>query len=361
MTGRAENIKIIAAERRSAEENFAEWRAAVASLFAPTAENGDVSRFRADLSTYHLGRFIIAKSSASPQSFLRSNELVEAVGVDHLLVQLYLAGACSYDADGAKGEARAGDTICFDLSRPMHAVTTDANIVSVILPRALVHLNPCVIDTLHGARLDGCTSSGALMREQLTAMARVAPALSQSGGDLATEVASTLISSGLSAATALEQEARQDADLHSIQVFIESHLADPKLSIEIITAEFALSRSALYRLFEPLGGVVDYIRERRLKRAALRLSSAGRGRGAVARLAYMSGFASESAFSRAFTQRFGLRPSEAIGRLDGSIKHEAAAIKRPDNWMQHWLERLGCAHDEPLGRFGRNLGQFGGS
>src|SRR6478752_3394227 len=79
----------------------------------------------------------------------------------------------------------------------------------------------------------------------------------------------------------------------------------------MLCSAFGLSRSALYRLFAPLGGVSDYIRRRRLERARLALNGASLERGGIGKLARRFGFSSDDAFSRAFKARFGVAPREA--------------------------------------------------
>lgn len=340
MSDQQVEYQLIRSSDLSREENYEHWRSGVSSLFDAVPATDGIEDFHADLVSYNVGHFLIGKSSASAQRFHRSNELVAATGVDHLLIQLYVSGECAYNADGGLAKGEAGDIVCFDLSRPMRSQTTDMDIISLILPRAMVRLMPRVIDQLHGARLDGKSTLGTMLGEHMTTLAKLAPQLAGPDGKLAAEVASVLVSSGLSAAVAAERGTLMDTNLQTIQVFIERNLTNPALSTEMIMRQFALSRSALYRLFEPLGGIADYIRERRLKLAVLKLASVGTSRGSVAKLAYATGFASENAFSRAFQQQFGIRPSEAIRNAREGIRLKTDISLQESNWMQTWLDRL---------------------
>ena len=340
MTDNQIEYQLIRSSDLSHEENYERWRIGVSSLFDAAPATDGLDGFRADLASYNLGHFLIGKSSAVAQRFHRSNELVAATGVDHLLIQLYVSGQCAYNADSGLAKGVAGDIVCFDLSRPMRSHTTDMDIISLILPRAMIRLMPRVIDGLHGARLDGTSTLGILLGEHMMTMAKLAPQLAGPDGKLAADVASVLVSSGLSAAVAAERGTLMDSNLQTIQVFIERNLTNPALSTEMIMRQFALSRSALYRLFEPLGGIADYIRERRLKLALLKLASVGTSRGSVAKLAYATGFASENAFSRAFQQYYGLRPSEAIRNAREGIRLKADIGFQESNWMQTWLDKL---------------------
>ena len=90
--------------------------------------------------------------------------------------------------------------------------------------------------------------------------------------------------------------------------YIDRYLAERTLSPESIAAALRLSRSTLYRLFEPDGGVASYVIARRLDRC---FDAIAQGRGAhVGAIAFAHGFASEAHFSRAFRARFGISPRE---------------------------------------------------
>jgi AraC-like DNA-binding protein len=65
--------------------------------------------------------------------------------------------------------------------------------------------------------------------------------------------------------------------LERIQRHIGATLGSPGLHPEAPCGQFRISRTQLYRLFEPLGGVAAYIQEQRLARAYAELSDATHG------------------------------------------------------------------------------------
>jgi AraC-like DNA-binding protein len=65
--------------------------------------------------------------------------------------------------------------------------------------------------------------------------------------------------------------------LERIQRHIGATLGSPGLHPEALCGQFRISRTQLYRLFEPLGGVAAYIQEQRLARAYAELSDATHG------------------------------------------------------------------------------------
>jgi AraC-like DNA-binding protein len=87
------------------------------------------------------------------------------------------------------------------------------------------------------------------------------------------------------------------ARLSAIRRYLEKNLADPSLGPDGICREFGMSGANLYRLFEPIGGVHAYIRERRVARAFADLVSPTERR-RIGDVAYNWGFGSEASFSR---------------------------------------------------------------
>ena len=99
------------------------------------------------------------------------------------------------------------------------------------------------------------------------------------------------------------------SQLRAAQAFIERNLTDRDLSAGRIAAAVGISERQVSRVFSPHGGVARWITDRRLDLAKHRLSTGG---GTVGEVARECGFASSSYFARAFRQRFGQTPVEAL-------------------------------------------------
>lgn len=112
-----------------------------------------------------------------------------------------------------------------------------------------------------------------------------------------------------------------DLFVERLQSVIGSRLADDGFSVEHLADEMGLSRAQLFRTVRRITdqSPSDVIRSMRLERAALML--AGRA-GNVSEVAYATGFKSLSHFSRAFSQKFGCRPSRYAERQDAGAGPE---------------------------------------
>jgi AraC-like DNA-binding protein len=97
--------------------------------------------------------------------------------------------------------------------------------------------------------------------------------------------------------------------LRQIQVYIDTHLADPGLSPKRIAAANRISLRYLYKLFLHANCAVNqWIRERRLTRCAEALVSPAQANRNIAEIAYAWGFNDLSHFNRMFKRRFGVSP-----------------------------------------------------
>jgi AraC family transcriptional regulator, positive regulator of tynA and feaB len=95
------------------------------------------------------------------------------------------------------------------------------------------------------------------------------------------------------------------------KAYVEANLGDPALDPPQIAAALGISLRWLQELFQERGQhVADWIWQRRLETAALRLTDPGRAHMAVGTIAYGCGFVSQAHFSRRFRARFGMTPSE---------------------------------------------------
>lgn len=91
---------------------------------------------------------------------------------------------------------------------------------------------------------------------------------------------------------------------------IEEHLADPALTPNLICREIGVSRSRLYRIFEPIGGISSYVRRERLRKTRDALENSS-DRRPIFTIAEQWGFWDPSTYSRMFKKEFGVSPSDA--------------------------------------------------
>jgi len=331
------------------EERFEAWRSSISVIFdvAPLAGAG-LDRFSAAVTGYHLGSLLIADHHFSAQQFSRPLARVARDGLDHYLVQWYRSGGFIGRHDGEQDmRLPAGCIAVLELQRAVHTIAQDSEVLSLVVPRALLHeaLGGSAVATrasLHGTVLPTSTALGGLLADHLRSLtARLsgiavadAPAVAHATVQM---LAASLLPSLRSLGEA--QAELRTALLTRIRRHIAGNLGAP-LPPEALARMFGLSRSQLYRLFEPLGGVAHYVQQQRLLRAFQTLANpAASRRLRVAEVAARLGFASEAHFSRAFRSAFGLTPSEA--RAQGAGGRSAGAIApAPSPEYADWVRGL---------------------
>ena len=100
------------------------------------------------------------------------------------------------------------------------------------------------------------------------------------------------------------------------ETLLEQHLHDPAFGVQELAGLLGLSRSALYRLFEPGGGIAVLIRDRLRRLRAALADQADHRR--VAEKAYACGFADPAQIIRAFRRAFGMTPADYRAAMLGA-------------------------------------------
>jgi AraC-like DNA-binding protein len=329
----------------SAEEAFWAWRSIASPLFDVALPDPQaVGAFQVKVDSYHLGPIVLGSVTANSQQFRRSPLTVARSGVDHYLVQLYSQGGYAGEAEGRPIRVRPGDVSILDLSQTLQTQAANFHNLNFIVPRAVLEPLLKHPDGLHGIVLSGQTGLGHVLATYMQTIHQTAGSLSPEDGAAISEATASLIA-GCFGPSADTQEAatvaKRGALLLTIKRYIDANLADPGLTVERLTREFHVSRATLVRMFESLGGLAGYIRERRMFRCLAEITSPTHAHRSIADLAYSWGFGNEAAFSRAFRRMFGMSPREA--RSEGSLAQIAVQHSRPSRdgpIVAQWIRDL---------------------
>jgi AraC-like DNA-binding protein len=283
-------------------------------IFRTTMETPEhLGDFRAGLSTYFMGPalFLVADMLGTTYTFCRDPSRIARSGLDLIFVQLTLEGSDLRMLGGEAMTVEAGDISLFDLSRPMHSETRHCRNLTLVLPRHLLFGSEVQNDALHGLVLKGSTSIARLIGSHMRALfadlsditQAEAPAIVTATANLVTDLIAPQV-----AARSQPSPTVRGAVIMEIRRYIDQNLSRSDLGPDHLCKVFALSRASLYRLFEPVGGVTDHIRGRRLRAAFEMLANDSQR--TVGEIAYACGFPDISAFSRAFRHQYGMSPSE---------------------------------------------------
>ena len=300
--------------------------------------------FRAGLSTYFMGPalFFVADMRGTTYTFSRDPDRIARSGLDLIFVQLTLEGSDMRTANGETTRVEAGDISILDLSRTLQSETQLCRNLSLVLPRHLLFSKDVQNDALHGLLLKRSTSTARLIGSHLRALFEDLPEITQEEAPTIVTATANLVTNLVGphiSGRSLPSPTVRGAVIMEIRRYIEQHIARPDLAPEHLCKRFGLSRASLYRLFEPIGGVTDYIRTRRL-RAAFDMLATDHKR-TVGEIAYACGFTDISAFSRAFRNHFAMSPSEVREMGARSPFARGSADKQTVTSVHDWLRIVG--------------------
>lgn len=260
---------------------------------------------------------------------------------DHFTLQLLCDGTFRGGPIGSELALAQGDIILFDMTQPQRTLAEGAHFLTVALPRDVVEAAAPHAGKFHGTILPRANTG--LLGDLLRSLARRGDTVpANSAVHVSRAVAEFLaIAISTDVPEAAVPPARLTAmRLERAQAFIDARLGDSRLDAATIASGIAVSRSVLYRLFAPAGGVAQYILNKRLEqmRAALRHATESRS---ISTLAYDCGFSSESHCSRAFRTAYGLPPgryrAEAGGGRIASTNDPAVGARA---LMADWVSKL---------------------
>ncbi|WP_213958702.1 helix-turn-helix domain-containing protein [Variovorax sp. dw_954] len=323
------------------QERFERWQQSLGGTFNVSVPEGARPEESAyDVSIWQFGSVLLSDSVFGPRSQTRTLRNARADQLDHYRVILQTEGELRLEADGRRFKIEAGELVLSDMSREERYETTrGANVVMFIPREMLDEALPRSFD-LHGAQPGGATAR--MMADHLRALARVAAQLQpQETAALARATVNLLAASLVPSAQTLDH-ARPTIEgnlLRQACRYVDLHLSEPDLSAEALCGFFKVSRSTIYRLFEPLGGVAHYVKERRLARIHAVLSSSTQ-RQYLGRIAEDHGFKSTTHFSRAFREQYGYSPNEVRQRGLLAASEPAPLASAGQAAFDKWLRSL---------------------
>lgn len=298
-----------------AEQRFAAWQESFASLFDVSLTGCQpLERFHVNLESYLINeQIILGCCQSSAQRFQRGSLRTARDGLDYYMLQTHSKGKQEILRAGKTRMVAAGDLMVIDLADKHAAESSDFANLTLVIPRPLLAPLLEAPDSQEGRILNADNALTRLAVSHIEMLCKVISTLSAAEAESIIKPTTQLMASVLNGSL----ETVEDGDtslaqslLAQTKVNIERNLGN-KMQVDDICRITGISRSRLYSLFEPLGGIRNYIQERRLRHCAKDLMSPHLQQQRIYEIAYRWGFSSEAHFSRAFRKRFGMTPTEA--------------------------------------------------
>lgn len=305
-------------------QKFDAWRDSVSALFDVNVTKHTPQRpFDSEIETYMLGNMLVMQSKSCSQAFKRTSETIARDGVDHILVQLFTEGGNILHTEDGPEKVLAGDIQVLDMAQPVAREAVGRNnrhipsehtysTITLVIGRDSMEAIIPMVHTLHMHVLRSNTPLNILMRDYIRSLFSSAPLMTRAEGSAIVRPTIELLATTLSHSKTVHIDGLHDMDnalLLAVRKFIDDNLHDPKLGPSTILAHIGISRSALFRVCKPQGGVMSLIRDRRLLMAR-RLLSQNSSNSTVKMIAYKLGFSNPSNFARTYKQCYGFSPSD---------------------------------------------------
>lgn len=325
-------------------ERYEVWRDSISCIFQADADRdargGD---FHAFVDANMFGPLMLARTESHEHLWHRTSAIMARDGMDHYMIQAYEHGQLQWGGGLGDQSLPERGLLIVDLSQPLASKSSAFRNLSLIVPREMLDGALKSPNDQHMRVLSGDEPMVTLLRDHMVSLKNLAGQMSL---QQAVEIAPATV--GLAAAclnAAVDQETPAQsagvakAQLTVIRRFIETHLAEPELCADWVARHVGVSRSKLYKLFDPFGGVGAYIRDRRLRRALLALSDRRERHRPIYDIALDAGYSSDAAFSRAFRARYGVAPRD-IRRTPYVYGDAAGDVANVDRRYERWLHHL---------------------
>lgn len=278
----------------------------------------DPTGFHSVTRDYFIDSVLVSRLQNDPYLVQRDQRHLSDGSTDWVTIQLFIAGGARGVVQGGRNLRLDDRTVgVVDLARPYTASTSRSDLIAVCIPRDRIEAADTLYRTTPSVAWPADSEHGRMLTTAVRELWRsLGQARLEDGPGLADDIIDTLNRALRPGELSVQvRDVRTQADR-----FIEANLAEQDLDARTVGAAIGYSRSAVYRLYEPDGGVRRYVRSRRLRRCLDELARPTDPARRVVAVAARWGFEDASHFNRLFRAEFGVPPSAV--RPPGSEAYE---------------------------------------
>jgi len=290
------------------------------------------------------GRFVVTRGTGPETILMRTWGTMRLCHHDAYAL---IAATYKHPPNPGEAELTRGNLSIIDLSRETRIELgrgighRDLAIAAIWFPKSFVDRELGGKASPAQMVVSGATPTGQIVGEALHRFSSLFPNMDSPEIDL---IAEWVVSLTLKACQPNDRQIQIGTQLETIEAirrYIDRNLSSPRLAPNMIASNFGLSRSTLYRLFEPLGGISGYIRARRMQRVFTEITSPARSNRRIGPAAFAVGFKNFSAFSRAFHEYYGVTPAEARkNAIAGTAPKVSGENVRNLSALCRWIREL---------------------
>lgn len=298
----------------TASEKYSAWRESIACIFDVDADRETRDEdFYASVNAYLLGDFFLGETSTRGQKFHRTESTIAADGMDHFMVQVYTEGSNALDVKQDIKIQRQGGIVVYDLAKTAKTITSDFTNLSLIIPRNKIDDLLEVNSSSHLRFLPSEQPLTKLLHDNIKLLYDLAPKLTnRQAMTLAPNILNLVVANlndALETGTDITVGSSSALKIAAKDLIVK-RLTDHDLDADQLAQQLGVARSKLYRAFEDQGGVMNFVRGRRLRLAAEFLTHKDFKHLRINEVAWRSGFGNATTFTRAFREHFGVSPRD---------------------------------------------------
>ncbi|MEV4003032.1 AraC family transcriptional regulator [Actinomadura sp. NPDC049753] len=300
------------------EHRFAEWQEKNARApMACQVTSAHTADFRTVRRAVDLGTVTVSAITSPVCGTARTSRQVKRADPGIYRLNVVVDGACQFVHDQVEGSHPAGGFFLENSSVPCRdrllTTSTQVTYMGMQVPRALLPLPERKVDALAGVPFDGSGMGGLLVRHMsslFSAAKDTTPIHDAMLGPVTVDLLAAVLAGRLG-----EEELAAGSKHRTLRVrieaFIEAHLADGKLTPQLIADAHHVSLRHLHKVFSGSGSTVAaHIRRRRLERARRDLADPALAALPVQQIAARCGLTDPSHFRRLFRGEFGMTPAD---------------------------------------------------
>lgn len=299
-------------EHIDSADSFSAWRHSyepMVDLRQKPATCG--SSFSGKQVLWDLGEIALAEIRTESLDFISWPMQMKNSGLDHWCLTLFLDGTCRTDAGDEQYVSSSRLLQVHPLGSRFSGSLTDCHFIMLWIPRSFCGDSAHVLDSVAFQSI--CGPMGQMLSSYITCLVAQMPYVTTTEASaLAHATRDMVIACAAPSADRINASKDQFAAtlIERARKFIQQNLYNSALGPDLLMREMAMSRTKLYNLFEPVGGIHRYIKRQRLCEAHKRLVDA-QNPCRIQDIAERLGFSDGADFSRAFKREFSYTPSDA--------------------------------------------------
>lgn len=288
--------------------------------------------FHARVEAWRLGKLVMFKRDLNAVTHERSIRRANVDGFEHYTLQLNLSGQLLVETPDRTLSVGAGEIVLFDMAKPQRTRLDNCHYLTFSVAPDMIGNIDRDTSALHGTVLSG--ENTFILADLMSSLARRPVSDEKSSAGRVTQ----MFRQALALALDTDERARpRDASeaIERVKLLVDAHIADRELSPEWIARKANLSRTRLYDLFKPAGGISRYVQKSRAAKLRHLLSLSEMARFSVGTLCLQVGFASESHAIRTFSEFFGMSPGHYRRQLSGiHSDNDSKSSADFDDWIR---------------------------